>query len=233
MKRRRYGFIIVLLAVLIAYTHALRSRDIETSRAPFLGSLPEEIGGYTGLIEAEDPEALKLLDADETLFRRYRNDSGRTVWLYIGYFAAPHENSQIHSPKHCYPAAGWNILTEGSTSILLGEGKVAVRHLVISNGVEKHAILYWYSCADGILTNEFALKLNQMKNSLLSRSQATAFVRFSTQLTGGEEAGAERDLVRFAEALAPHAEGVLRGGGAAPGASNRAFSGSTTSERTP
>ncbi|MFA4947334.1 MAG: exosortase C-terminal domain/associated protein EpsI [Candidatus Krumholzibacteriia bacterium] len=233
MTFRSHLIIILLLTALIAYTYTLRYRVIESPPVPPLDSIPTEIGSFKGSNETEDPEALKLLGADATLFRTYRSDSGRVVWLFIGYFGTQHENSQIHSPKHCYPGAGWNILDEGSTRIALGSGEIAVKSLAISDGVRTHYILYWFSSADGIITNEFALKWNQMKNSLMAKPQATAFVRFSIDVTGEAGSASRKDLIRFAEALAPHVEEVLRVSGAARGSPTGADSGTTPPERTP
>ena len=233
MTFRSHFIIIPLLAALIAYTYALRYREIESPPAPLLDSIPTEIGAFRGSNETEDPEALKLLGADATLFRTYRSDSGRVAWLFIGYFGTPHENSQIHSPKHCYPGAGWTILDEESARIALGSREIAVKSLAISDGVRTHYILYWFSSADGIITTEFALKWNQMKNSLLARPQATAFVRFSIDVTGEAESASRNDLVRFAEALAPHIEEALRVSGAARVSPAHTDSGTTAPEGTP
>ena len=232
--------VIPLLATLVAYTYALRYRAVESPPAPPLASVPTEMGGYAGSTEAEDPETLELLGADATLFRTYRSDSGRVAWLFIGYFGTQHENSQIHSPKNCYPGAGWNILEEGSTRIALGNREIPAKSLAISDGVRTHYVLYWFSSADGIIANEFALKWNQMKNSLLGKPQATAFVRFSMEAAGEAGSASRGDLVRFAAALAPHIEEVLRPSGAAPlggagagGSSARGGSETTPPERTP
>ena len=233
MRRMNCLIVIGLFAVLIAYTYALRYRNGTSTPAPSLGSIPEEIGGYVGTSEEMDPETLKVLGTDATLFRTYRCGPGRTVWLYIGYFGAQHENSQIHSPKNCYPGSGWNILEEGSTNLVLAGSDVAVKDLVISNGVERQYVLYWFTGADGIITNEFALKWSQMKNSLLRRPQTAAFVRFSIGLPGETEAAARSELARFAEALAPRINEVLRSSGAAPAGSPHALRGAASSERTP
>ena len=240
MTLRGRIIVILFLGALIAYTYALRYRVVESPPAPALDSVPSEIGGFTGLTEAQGPEALELLGADATLFRTYRGDSGRVAWLFIGYFGTQHENSQIHSPKHCYPGAGWNIIKEGSTRVALGDGEIPAKSLAISNGVRTHYILYWFSSADGIVTNEFALKWNQMKNSLLARPQATAFVRFSIDASGLGETASRNDLARFAGTLAPRIEEILRASGAAPrgrdgagGYSAPADSGTTAPERTP
>jgi EpsI family protein len=215
MTFRSHLIISLLLAALIAYTYALRYRDLESPPVPPLDSIPTEIGAFRGTNETEDPQALKVLGADATLFRTYRSGTGRVAWLFIGYFGTQHENSQIHSPKHCYPGSGWNILEESSTRIALGDGEIPAMSLVISDGVRTHYVLYWFSSAGGIITNEFALKWNQMKNSLLARPRATAFVRFSMDATGFAESASRNDLTRFAGALAPHIEEMLRASGAA------------------
>lgn len=233
MSRLNYIIVIGLLAALIAYTYALRYGNAAPAPTPSLASIPEELGGWVGTSVGADSETLKLIGADETLFRTYRRGPEHTVWLYIGYFARQHENSQIHSPKHCYPGSGWDIVEEGSTNLVLAGAGVAVKHLVISNGAEQQYVLYWFTGAGGIITNEFALKWNQMKNSLLRRPQAAAFVRFSIELTGKTRAAAQDELVRFAEALAPHIEQVLRSSGAAPAETPSARRADASSERTP
>jgi len=237
---RSYVIAGVFLASLVAYTYALRYRDIASPPAPPLDSLPAGIGAFTGVTEAEDTETLELLGADATLYRTYRSDDGRVAWLFIAYFGAQQENSQIHSPKHCYPGAGWNIIEEGSARVPLEDGEIPARSLVISDGADTHYMLYWFSTADGIITNEFALKWNQMKNSLLAKPQATAFVRFSMDATGEAERGARDELMRLAGALAPRIDGILRASGAAPGGgaagrtpSRRAASDTSAPERTP
>jgi EpsI family protein len=232
MSARGYIVVIPLLAVLVAYTYALRYRDVERPPAPALDSIPARLGDFTGTDETEEAETLELLGADATLFRTYRGDSGLLVWLFVGYFGRQHENSQIHSPKHCYPGAGWVILDEGSTGISLAGDTVRIKYLTISDGVKTHDILYWFSSADGILTNEFALKWHQMKSSLLGRPQATAFVRFSIDEADEQAGTARSDLVRFAEALAPFIDEALRGSGAAPPRAAAAPPGASSPERT-
>jgi EpsI family protein len=216
-KTGTYVAVIVFLGALVAYTHELRFRSDGKAETPSYDLISREAAGFTSTEEERDTAPLKLLGADATVYRTYRNAAGRTAWLFLGYFGAPHENSQIHSPKHCYPGAGWNILEEGSAPLRFGARTMPVKHLVIFNGVERHYVLYWFTSCNGILTNEFALKWDQMKNSLLRRSQASAFVRFSMPVNPGEDdASVGRELARFAESLAPNVEDVMSRAGAAP-----------------
>jgi EpsI family protein len=238
MSARGSVFVIAFLTVLTVYTYALRYRHLEGPPAPSLGSVPIAAAGFTNSTERASPESLENLGADATLFRVYRSGAGRLAWLFIGYFGSQREGSQIHSPKHCYPGAGWNIVEESPARVPFGEGEIPARSLAISDGVRTQYVLYWFSSADGIVTDELALKWNQMKNALLGRPQATAFVRFSTDATGRAGAAPKEDLVRFASALAPRIEDILRPSGAAPSNGSEARparpdSGTAAMERTP
>jgi EpsI family protein len=214
-KKTAHGAIIVLFAALVAYTYAMRYRPAEAPVSPALDRIPREIAGYVSTEETIDGDATGLLGADATIFREYRRAGEPTIWLFVGYFASPQENSQIHSPRHCYPGAGWNILSEGTSLLSVDGARRAARNLVISNGAERHIVLYWFVAADGVLADEFALKWSQMKSSLLGRSRATSFVRFSMEVgEGADLESIERELVSFAEELAPFVEAAPERGAA-------------------
>ena len=217
-KHTAYGALIVLLASLIAYTYAMRYRRVEAPSPPAFDGIPLLAAGRTADEGAIDQLTIDVLRADAALFRTYRGEGVRPISLFIGYFASPQEHSQIHSPKNCYPGAGWTIVAEGTSAIVVGGAECAATNIVISNGIERHFVLYWYLAADEALADEFALKWSQMKSSLLGRRRATAFIRFSTEIEeNGDAAEAERSLARFAQTLAPYIEGALLRGGAAGG----------------
>jgi len=112
--------VVVILAVLCAYTWSLRLRTVPQPEPPDLESIPRALGGFTARDEYISPKSLRVLGADQTLARSYVDRGGNSIDLFIGYFADQQENSQIHSPKHCYPGAGWDILSEGSIALDIG-----------------------------------------------------------------------------------------------------------------
>lgn len=201
-KSSTYIALTALLAFLIAYTFSMRYRRIETTLLPSFAPIPSSISGYESFDEQVDKATLTTLRADAVLFRTYLSPGKPEIWLFIGFFASPQENSQIHSPRHCYPGAGWTILSERKISITAEDDSHEATLLKIENGQEKHLVLYWFESADGAIPNEFALKWNQMKNSLLGRNRSTAFVRFSMKLEPEEnEQAAAESLARFAASL--------------------------------
>jgi hypothetical protein len=74
-------------------------------------------------------------------------------------------------------------------------------------------VLYWFVTRSGIITNEYALKLDQMKHALLRKSQRATFVRFSAPIDPGENVDTvDTELAAFINAIAPHLLSVLNGG---------------------
>ncbi len=220
MRRSKYISLLVVVSALIVYTYSMRYRTIESPEPPDLGLISPSVAGYTGRDESLEAESLLLLGADATLFRTYRREGGPPVWLFLGYFGSQEEYSQIHSPKNCYPGAGWNILGEGSVSIETPSGPLRAKKLVISDGIGTRIVVYWFSTPIGALTDEFALKWYQTKRSLFGKPQESTFVRFSTPVPDGvDESTVEEHLIHFIESMTASVESVL-GGQAAKGSNN-------------
>lgn len=212
MRTAKYGYLILLVSVLIAYTYMMRYREIDRPDPPDLKEVPSNIAGYIGTDEYLEPASLQVLRSDASLFRTYARDASPPIWLFLGYFGSQQEYSQIHSPKNCYPGAGWNISSEGSVEIDSPRGPIGARKLLITDGRERRIVVYWFSTPTGVLMDEFALKWYQAKRSMLGQPQVSTFIRFSTILPdGAEESDVESAMMQFIEAIAPSIETVLAG----------------------
>jgi EpsI family protein len=200
---RRIAAVVIVTAALCAYTWTLRLRTVPEPSPPRFERIPRRLAGYGSRDGYIPPLSLAELGADTTLARTYADAAGDEVELFIGYFASQQERSQIHSPKHCYPGSGWDILSEGSFALRLPGRSEPVRRLVISDGTERRLVLYWFTMRGRVIPNEFALKWDQMTSALLGRTQSAAFVRFSVELPAGREEEARQRLVSFVELVAP------------------------------
>jgi len=226
MRRAKYISLLIVVAALTLYTYTMRYRTIEQPAAPDLSLVQSSAAGYTGLDGRLEAESLLLLGADATLFRTYRREGSPPVWLFLGYFGSQQEHSQIHSPKNCYPGSGWNILSEGTVSINAPTDVLRARKLVISDGIGKRLVVYWFSTPTGVMNDEFALKWYQTKRSLFGKPQVSTFVRFSTPVPEGmDESAVEESLLHFIESMTISVESVL-GGHATKGPDNGATAGS-------
>ena len=209
VSTKRMTALVIFLAALCAYTWTLRLRSAPAVDPPDLESIPRSLGGYSASDEYISPKSLQVLGADLTLARSYTDGDGREIDLFIGYFARQQENSQIHSPKHCYPGAGWDIISEGRIDLDIDGLDSPARKLVISNGTDRQIVVYWFSMRGMMIPGEFSLKWRQMTSALLGRPQAAFFIRFSAPLPPGKDEEVEKEMVEFVGAIAPYLVGAL------------------------
>lgn len=202
--------IFAILLLLTIYTHGLRERNIEEPPLPDFSLIPAEAGSYISDDYFLGIESLRVLGADTTLIRSYTGETGIKIEFFLGYFARQQENSQIHSPKHCYPGAGWDIIKEDRIEINFKNGPGNVKRLMITDGKAQRLVIYWFSMNGRVIPDEFSLKYHQMKNTLLSRPQAASFIRFSTGISPGGDEKTEEAMLRFIDRISPDIMSALK-----------------------
>ena len=159
---------------------------------------PELALGLAGVTVGERPYVETVLDADfrdvlrarETLFRTYDPGADEPVWVFLGYFDRQREGSQVHSPRHCYPGSGWNIVDERTVEAPWRSGRLPA--LVVDNGSERRLVCFWYQTPLSIESDVLQLKLALTRQSLLRRPQEVVFASVSAPVTNDVDRAARR-----------------------------------------
>ncbi len=188
---------VAVFAVVGIYGFVLRSHAVEPTGKPHLETVPLQLAGYEGQDIPIDDRVLNQVQPDAFLFRNYVNDAASNVGLYMGYYVNPREGAQIHSPMHCYPGGGWDILASAPLAALDPAGQpTQFQRLVVRKDGRTDVVVFWYETRTGRLTSDIGLKFNLMRTALLHAPQDVAFVRWSTPLDPEEdvEAGTARLL---------------------------------------
>ena len=186
----RYLIALLIVAGAGAYTRVLDTHRVAAVMPPKLDQLPAAFGDWRSQDIPMPANIAKVLGADVTLQRVYENSSRQRVELFLAYFSKQAVNSQIHSPKHCLPGAGWTIVSTEPTRVdLPGQSQPATRMVLQQEGVSEQ-MLYWFRTRSGSVTGEYALKLDLVRNSLARRPTDAVFVRYVAQ-----DQGAMRDVM--------------------------------------
>ncbi len=197
--------LIALIGLAILGSYGMSARQ---SRAPLIADLrqiPLNFDAVIGVEDQIDARTLDVLQASQTLNRLYYEGEHK-YWLFVGYFAQQRFGSQIHSPRHCYPGSGWNILSTEAGRTQAGQASC----LLIQKNKDRRVVLYRYLTRGGATTSEYRLKWELIKNSLLGRPLDAAFVRFSTPIAVDEnQADARARLEGFVARLEPSIEPAL------------------------
>ena len=186
----RYLIVLLIVAGAGGYARVLDAHRVSAGQPPKLTELPAAFGDWRSRDIPMPPSVAKVLGADVTLQRVYENSSRQQVELFLAYFSRQAVNSQIHSPKHCLPGAGWTIVsTEPAQVDLPGRSQPATRMLLQQEGASEE-MLYWFRTRSGSVTGEYALKLDLVRNSLARRPTDAVFVRYVAR-----DQGAMRDVM--------------------------------------
>jgi EpsI family protein len=172
---------ILILGLSVFYAAELRSSREFTTEIPSLEQLPRELNGWIGEDFLVGTETARVLAADATLRRRFRRIDGAEVWMFVSYFAQQQVNSQIHSPRNCIPAGGWNVASIQQERLDLDGDTQTASHMRMRKNEHSQEAFYWFCTQGGVVAGEYALKWDLVKNSLARRPTNAAFVRYTAQ----------------------------------------------------
>jgi len=192
------GRILLLSAVLLILftgTDVLSNR-LSVSSPLVLRELPYRISGWVGEDKIIPNPVLLKLGVDDSLMREYIREDSR-FWLYIGYYRSQKGSKTIHSPKHCYPAAGWekiesSIIPIKVTARNLAEDTITVNRYLLGKDGERELVYYWYQTGETTEVDEIGVLIDRLKNSLMRNRTDGALIRLSARIRGENIADEER-----------------------------------------
>jgi EpsI family protein len=194
----------VLLATLLALHFRSTGEAVPARRA--LEGVPDSIGRWHSREESPLPAAAAdLLKIDDYLMRRYIDETGNSLWLYIGYWASQRRGAaQVHSPRNCLPASGWEPMEASRLTIEVPGGRppLTVNRYLIQRDRELQVVLYWYHAQGSPVAGEIQAKLRLVRSAILHNRTDGALIRVSSPVSGSTAATTDR-LVRYVQALYP------------------------------
>jgi len=197
----KIAVIIATVAILLGgiFGNFLRFSERMPDHPPELGKIPYSAGNYYGDERRFAEASYEVLKADTTTLRRYVDSDGTIYWLFVAYFSSQKYGSQIHSPKQCLPGGGWKIqkLEPFTFPFPNGIKKEINRVTINAPGSSQEVMFYWFETRTGSIRDEFAIKWDLMKNSLLLRPTDAAFIRLTLPLGEGGLPEATEKAVRF------------------------------------
>jgi EpsI family protein len=187
-----------ILGNILRFTTRMPDRPADFSRIPL------EFNEYTGFEKKLSDMTYEVLKADVTTFRDYTDTSGNRFGLFVAYFESQKYGSQIHSPKNCLPGGGWRIESITPHRLELPDGDSRNTNLVIMSANNQHAlVMYWFETRSGAIRDEYSLKVDLVKNSLLFRPTDAAIVRITINVTDADIKAALQKATEFIQDLFP------------------------------
>ena len=151
-----------------------------------------------------DEATEETLAADLILNRTYKETDGREADLYVAYYSQQRPGVSIHSPLHCLPGTGWDIVSNDTIGLDLGGTPQHVRRLIAQKAAARVMVLYWYSINGQMISSELASRVQLLSNRIRLGRNDAALVRIAVPVMDTDDAAAESRGIAFVRALVPH-----------------------------
>ena len=115
---------------------------------------------------APDTQALLNRIYSQTLSRTYVNPDGRRIMLSVAYGGDQSDATRAHRPEVCYPAQGFQIVSQDDAVLQTPIHSVRVRHLVARADGRNEPISYWIVVGDRVTLSGTEQKLAQLTYSM-------------------------------------------------------------------
>ncbi len=181
----------------IAGGHGLRAGVPAPDGEIRLGAVTRTVGGREARDVAVSDRVRQELRSDALLMRCYEVEAAPPVWLFVDYHREQRLGATIHSPRACYPGAGWNVRSVEIAAMPIAETSHPVRWLHLERGEEEMAAAYWYETRWGRSAREVELKLDIVRSAFARRVSDAALVRVSTPVRDGNREEARQRLLDF------------------------------------
>jgi len=202
----RFGATILILAGTVAAAKVIDFRPSEPLINP-LDSISSDIEGWKGKPDPPIREDILEVLAPTTYISRTYYRGQDDMNLFVAYYANQRAGESMHSPKHCLPGSGWDIVTYGVADLNVGGQRVRVNRHTIQKDSTRMAVLYWYQSKRRIIASEYMAKLYLVKDAMVERQTGGAIVRIICK----EDPATVKAAVAFAEKVVPQVQYCMTG----------------------
>ncbi|MGC1456579.1 MAG: exosortase C-terminal domain/associated protein EpsI [Nitrospirota bacterium] len=198
------SIILVCVAGLSLSTSTLPAMTIQGGIEEF----PLTIGKWEGSHDAVNPVIVKESGAEEAFSGYFRDGSGKTVSLYMGYRSTAflaNENF-FHSPTVCMPSSGWveQDVKRRTISDVPYFDKLSVMTMVIEKEGIRQLVYFWFQTKDEATYDKNINRFHLSLHALRRDNTYDLFMRPITMIQPAEKIeDAERRLDGFVREMMP------------------------------
>jgi len=142
-----------------------------------------------------------ILETKNAFVRRYTDNKGNEVYLYIVY--SQHNRKVSHPPELCYSGAGNLIIDKSIVTLPVGKKGVKAVRLFMERGHLQHIAYYWFKVGDSFTTSYWKQQALIALKTILGQSSSSALIRISTIIHGDRIKEAENTVKLFSREIAP------------------------------
>lgn len=175
--------------------------DIEAAIPQHFGDWQIDARSGGGVVNPQQTELLNQLYS-QIVTRTYVNSEGYRIMLSIAYGEDQRDGNQLHYPEVCYPAQGFQVVTNRKAILNTPLGDIPIKRLETHLSQQRYEpITYWTTVGTQALTGGTSKKLAEMKYGL--RGEIPDGLLFRISSIDRESAAAFAKQEQFIEQLLP------------------------------
>jgi len=159
----------VLTKVVTPTIHLSKSRpalELGTAIPLQFGEWMEEKNLASVVVNPQVEATIKKIYA-QTLSRTYINNNGERIMLSIAYGSDQRDAVQLHYPEVCYPAQGFQVISNRLGVLVTSQGTIPVRRLETNFSNQRfEPVTYWTTVGDETVTSGISKKIAEMRYGL-------------------------------------------------------------------
>lgn len=149
-------------------------------------AFPKEFGDWRldtampVVLPSPDVQAVLNKIYNQVLSRSYVNGKGERVMLSVAYGGDQSDGTRAHRPEVCYPAQGFQMLSNSTASYAIAGQQLPVRTLVAKLGGRVEPISYWVVVGEELALSGTEQKLAQLRYGVRGLIPDGLLMRVST-----------------------------------------------------
>jgi EpsI family protein len=193
----RYVFLIIVLVFSAAIAVGVQIRMNPGMKGSLdISGIPLTLGEWKGVNIPVENDIKSILETDMVLMRQYAHDSENPVSLAVVYY----KNSRValHLPESCLMGQGSRLINRGTTKIaLINDNSFEANTLLVSKDGFRILVLYFFETGNLRTNSYFNFRWRMLMNKLKGRETGGALIRFTTEVTGENDAKSLEKLKKF------------------------------------
>ena len=178
-RQSRYVCLALSCFLLLMGAHLNLADPIPVQLKTELKYFPIEIGQWKGQENTPDYPVFRELRVDQELSRVYRDASGKSVTLYIGFYSSQRQGKELISYKT------QDLLDSRASELKVGldqPNSVTLRRVVHGGTNRKRQILYWYDLDGRVVTDRYLAKGYTVWDAFIKGTTSAAIVIIMTDV---------------------------------------------------
>lgn len=163
--------------------------ELEVMIPRTFGEWKEEPQPAVQIIDPQQKEMLQKIYT-QTLSRTYIDAQGSRVMLSIAYGEDQRDAVQLHYPEVCYPAQGFEVISNNKSTLEIRGQKIPVRRLEVRQGQRLEPITYWTMIGNKAVLGGVDKKLAELDFGLQRKIPDGLLFRVSTINKENQQASA-------------------------------------------